>query len=136
MGLAAMVFILLVIYLPETLRKIAGDGSKPLYGIYKPLLGGPKVKNMSSSKEERYKPTPLTFNTLFESFKMLAEKDVFVSLIFGAVIYSVWSMITSSTSTLFKEEYNLSDVIIGLTFLPNGTFSLFQTACTEILTHV
>ena len=119
LGLATSVVVLLFLYMPETLRKIAGDGSKPLYGIYKPVFGNGQREH-SVPKEERYRPTPLSFRTLFESFKLLAEKDVFVSLLFGGIIYTVWSMITSSTSTLFKEEYHLSDVLIGLCFLPNG----------------
>jgi multidrug resistance protein len=118
-GFAALVIILLVLYLPETLRKIAGDGSKRLYGIYKPVLGRSNQGTPVPLKE-RYKPTDISLSTLLDSFKLLVEKDVFVSLIFGAITYSVWSMITSSTPSLWKEEYNLSDVQIGLVFLPNG----------------
>jgi multidrug resistance protein len=116
---ASLVIILLTLYLPETLRKIAGDGSKPLYGVYKPLLGR-SGRREPITKEERYKPTPLSFSTLFDSFKLLAEKDVLVSLLFGGITYTVWSMITSSTPSLWKEEYGLNDVQIGLVFIPNG----------------
>jgi multidrug resistance protein len=118
LGFAAAVIIALVLYLPETLRKIAGDGTKPLHGIYKPILG--QQPCLALPKDERYKPAKLTFDTLFDSFKLLAEKDVFVALIFGGITYAVWSMITSSTPSLWKEEYNLNDVQIGLVFLPNG----------------
>jgi hypothetical protein len=79
---------MLVLLLPETLRKIAGDGSRPLYGIYKPLLDFNKRDPIP--KEERYKPTKLSFSALFDSFRLLAEKDVFASLLFGGVIYTVW----------------------------------------------
>jgi MFS family permease len=119
LGLAAFVVILLVLYLPETLPKIAGDGSKPLHGMYRPLLGNVKHQSKTSG-EARYKPEPLSFSAFFDSFRLLAEKDVLVSLVFGGIIYTVWSMITSSTSTLFKEEYHLSEVFIGLCFIPNG----------------
>jgi MFS family permease len=122
-GLSVFVIILLTLYLPETQRKIAGDGTKRLYGIYRPLLGAPKGPDIP--QEERYKASKLSFNTLFESFRLLAEKDVAVSLVFGGVIYTVWSMITSSTASLFKEEYHLNEVLIGLAFLPNGMHSLF-----------
>jgi len=121
LGLASFVVILLFLYLPETLPKIAGDGSRPLYRIYRPLLGNAQ-RDAKILKDERYKPTSLSFSAIFDSFKLILEKDVAVSLLFGGTIYTVWSMITSSTSTLFKEEYNLSEVVIGLCFLPNGTF--------------
>src|ERR1700759_4766820 len=107
-GTSLVVILLLFAVLPETQRKIAGDGSKRLYGIYRPLIGAPK--GPSIPQEDRYKPTKISFSAIFENFKLLAEKDVFVSLLFGGIIYTVWSMITSSTASLFTEEYNLSEV--------------------------
>jgi len=118
LGMALVVVVLLILLLPETLRKIAGNGSRPLYGIYAPLLGSKRGQPVPDS--ERYVPTKLTFRALLDSFRLLAEKDIVVSLLFGGIIYTVWSMITSSTSSLFKEEFGLSDVAIGLVFLPNG----------------
>lgn len=46
--------------------------------------------------------------------------DVFITLFFGNIIYTVWSMVTSSTTDLFEESYNLTTLDIGLTFLGNG----------------
>src|SRR5438309_486592 len=80
-ALALMVIILMAFVLPETLPKIAGNGSLPLYGIYKPLINlrrGPRVP-----KENRYVPSRLSFTLLIDSFKLLLEKDVIVTLIFG-----------------------------------------------------
>lgn len=122
-GFAAVVIIMLALYLPETLRKVAGDGSKRLYGVYRPILGNSN-QGTSIPVEERYKPNDLSLGTLFESFKLLAEKDVFVSLIFGAITYSIWSMITSSTPSLWQEEYQLNSLQLGLVFLPNGKFTI------------
>ncbi|KAE9979402.1 hypothetical protein EG328_000887 [Venturia inaequalis] len=118
-GFAAVVIIMLALYLPETLRKIAGDGSRRLYGIYKPVLGHSN-QGTPVPVEERYKPSEISLSTLLDSFKLLAEKDVFVALIFGAITYSIWSMITSSTSSLWQEAYELNSLQLGLVFLPNG----------------
>lgn len=86
-GMSALVIGILFVFLPETQRKIAGDGTRPLYGIYRPLIGAPKGH---IPPEERYKPTKLSFGKLLTSFKLLAEKDVAVSLVFGGIIYTVW----------------------------------------------
>jgi MFS family permease len=120
LGLATLVMILLIIFLPETLRKIAGNGSRPLYGVYKPIVQRFKGKNEIIERAQRYCPEKPTWREMLDSFRLLGENDVFVTLLFGAIIYAVWSMITSSTSTLFKKEYQLSDVMIGLIFVPNG----------------
>jgi hypothetical protein len=124
---AAIVLIIIIFYLPETLQKIAGDGSVPLTGIHRPLIQnfGKQKETLEDGKkqaEKRYVSEPLSFKTFIESFKLLLEKDVFITLLFGSVVYAVWSMVTSSTSSLFKKEYKLSDVLIGLVFLPNGKY--------------
>lgn len=120
-GLAIGVVVLIALFLPETLRSIAGNGSFQLYGIYRPLVNrrrGPDIP-----KENRHVPKRLSFSLLVESFKLLLEKDVLITLIFGGFTYTVWSMITSSTASLFKDEYHLNDLMIGLVFLPNGNRS-------------
>jgi MFS family permease len=114
-GLAIGVVVLIALFLPETLRSIAGNGSFQLYGIYRPLVDrrrGPDIP-----KENRHVPKRLSFSLL------LLEKDILITLIFGGFTYTVWSMITSSTASLFKDEYHLNDVMIGLVFLPNGNRS-------------
>lgn len=124
LGMASLVTIFLIFFLPETLRKIAGNGSRPLYGIYKPLYQKLRRKNEHVARGDRYDPGKPTWREMLDSFRLLGESDVFVTLMFGAIIYTVWSMITSSTSTLFKKEYQLSDVLIGLIFVPNGIYQL------------
>jgi Ca2+/Na+ antiporter len=44
-----------------------------------------------------------------------------LNLIFGGVVYAIWSMVTSSTTGLFKSRFGLSELVLGLAFLPNGT---------------
>jgi MFS transporter len=115
-GLSAVVIVLLALFLPETQRKIVGHGTTRLYGICR--SGGGNLNDAEVSKELRYRPSKLSFATLFKSFRLLAEKHA-VLPVFGGTIYAIWSMITSSTASLFKEEYDLNEVLIGLAFLPN-----------------
>jgi hypothetical protein len=114
------VLVVLILFLPETLRKIAGDGTRPLYGIHRPLIYKRHPDADEIPPDMRYKAEKPSFRTLLESFRLLAEKDVFVALLFGGIIYTIWSMITSSTASLFKKEYKLTDIQVGLAFLPNG----------------
>jgi MFS family permease len=113
-----IVIILLTLFLPETLRKIAGSGNAQLKGIYRPLIN---LGSKPTSPPQPYKLEKPSFSTFLDSFQLLLEKDVFVTLLFGSIIYAIWSMVTSSTASLFKEEYHLNDVLIGLAFFPNGT---------------
>jgi MFS family permease len=111
----------IMFFLPETLRPIAGNGTVPLKGIHKPwiysILGQKDAKEGSTPTEKKNKVTP---KTVLAPLTFLAEKDVFITLLFGSIVYTVWSMVTSSTSALFEAKYGLNSLEVGLTFLGNG----------------
>ncbi|KAJ5360131.1 Major facilitator superfamily domain general substrate transporter [Penicillium concentricum] len=111
----------IMFFLPETLRTIAGNGTVPLKGIHKPIIyyicG---QKNAQEDSTPSGKKTKVTIKTVLAPLGFLAEKDVFITLLFGSMVYTVWSMVTSSTSALFEEKYGLNSLEVGLTFLGNG----------------
>ena len=80
-------------------------------------------------------PTPkVTLQTFVEPLKLLAEKDILVSLLFGGVVYTVWSIVVASTTRLFKERFGLSELTLGLVFLPNGIHILPLYLTSDLLT--
>jgi MFS family permease len=121
--LGGLVLLFIVFFLPETLRVIAGNGTVRLQGIQRPL-----IHNFTKEPEYTTEPDPnrvrekISFMTVVEPLKFLFEKDVFVSLFFGGIVYTVWSMVTASTTSLFQERYHLNSLLTGLAFLPNGKF--------------
>ena len=118
---AGVSLLTILVLLPETLRSIAGDGSVPLHGLQKPwlyyIIGQPGAEE---GAEPSLKKTRVTLGTVFAPLKFLVEIDVFITLFFGSIVYTVWSMVTSSTSDLFERTYNLTTLQVGLTFLGNG----------------
>lgn len=123
LALSALVLGLILICLPETLRSIAGNGSLRLKGIHQPLIRKfKKDPPYMIDPDENFDLPKVTFMTFVEPVKLLTEKDVLTSLIFGGVVYAIWSMVTSSTTGLFKEHYHLNERLLGLAFLPNGMF--------------
>ncbi|KAH6626201.1 major facilitator superfamily transporter [Chaetomium sp. MPI-SDFR-AT-0129] len=127
--LSALVMILIIVFLPETLRRIAGNGSLRLTGIHQPLIArftkeqqppymqDPADDDDDDDAVQRKKVTLMTF---IEPLKLLAERDILLNLLFGGVVYAIWSMVTSSTMGLFKSRFGLSELLLGLAFLPNG----------------
>ncbi|KAJ3455789.1 hypothetical protein MRS44_017271 [Fusarium solani] len=119
--LSSLTLAMIVVFLPETMRSIAGNGTLRLRGIYQPLI-------RKFSQEPPYMVDPdqsfelpkVTLRTFVEPAKLLKEKDILSSLIFGGVVYAIWSMVTSSTTGLFTENFHLNEFLLGLTFLPNG----------------
>jgi MFS family permease len=116
----------IVILLPETLRNLAGNGTICLHGWrYRPLsyrlLGLPEPVLQRQDPELAKNRQKINWKEMVTGpARMLCEKDVFVTLLFGSVVYAVWSMVTASTTHLFQAQYHLSDLAVGFAFLPNG----------------
>jgi MFS family permease len=118
--LGAITITLIIVFLPETLRSIAGNGTQPLGGLHRPLYYRPKPYPTHSIETNLPPKAKITFASIFAPMRFLFEKDVFITLFFGSIVYTVWSMVTSSTTILFEEIFHFNNIQIGLCFLPNG----------------
>lgn len=119
---------MLILFLPETLRTIAGNGSLRLTGIYKPLVARFTVEPLyMQDPDETVQRKKVTLITFIEPLRLLAEKDIVLNLLFGGVVYAIWSMVTSSTTNLFKSRFGLNELFLGLAYLPNGTILFSRT---------
>lgn len=130
--MSSIVLGVIIVFLPETLRSVAGDGSWSMSGIYQPLVGRWKTKN----RQKRVSQTPIsrprvTVMSFLGPLKLLTEKDILANLIFGGTVYTVWSMVVASTTELFKQRFGLGDLTLGLIFLPNGTSVIFESRVRE-----
>lgn len=118
----------IVVLLPETLRHLAGNGTICLHGWHRPLsyriIGLPRPVFEPITKPVRLKPS--LQGMVLSPIRMLCEKDILVTLLFGSVVYTVWSMVTASTTHLFQAHYRLSDIVVGFAFLPNGSYFGFS----------
>jgi len=120
--LGSCALFLILLFLPETLRRIAGNGTTPLYGLDRPIVARSLEKRYwQQEKNSEISPAPkITLGSILSPLRFLFEKDVFVTLFFGAIVYTIWSMVTSSTTALFQPRFGLSNLQVGLIFLPNG----------------
>lgn len=120
-GFSALSLFSILFFLPETLRAVAGNGPVPLHGVYNPwfscITGQEHAKQDAVPSAEK---TKVTIETVVAPLGFLGEKDVFITLLFGAIIYTVWSMVTSSTSNLLESTYGLNTLEVGLSFLCDG----------------
>ncbi|KAM3505616.1 hypothetical protein MY10362_002828 [Beauveria mimosiformis] len=118
---SSLVLLAIAAMLPETLRSIAGNGSLKLTGIYRPLLSQAFLGDTKLEEPEAARPRPkVGFRTFLEPVLLLREKDILVSLLFGGTVYAVWSIVVATTTGLFKDLFNLNDLLLGVVFLPNG----------------
>ncbi|KAF8265762.1 MFS general substrate transporter, partial [Lactarius quietus] len=113
---SAICCLVLLLFLPETLRAIVGDGSVQAGCVYTPaipVVGRNRVMKQPSDLPPREKLT--------NPFKMFMYPDVFILLFFNGIYYAVFYGVTASLSISFEETYPyLTQTDIGLCFLAIG----------------
>ncbi|CAI6018180.1 unnamed protein product [Clonostachys chloroleuca] len=114
----------LLVFLPETQRTVAGNGSIPLSGFKKPLaywIQPPKEWATASKQTPQPSKAPPSIKEIFAPLGYIFQRDIAALLSWGAIVYTAWSMVTSSTTTALLRGYPfLTQWQIGICFLPNG----------------
>ncbi|KAF9698056.1 hypothetical protein EKO04_004227 [Ascochyta lentis] len=132
--LSSITILAIIIILPETLRSIAGDGSVRLTGIHQPLIQKfVKGTDNLKDRDEPYVRPPVVFGTFIKPLLLLKRKEILLNLVFGGAVYAIWSMVTSSTTALFKQSFLLNELEIGFAFVPNGLGTIVGSAIIGIL---
>ncbi|CAD6573957.1 MAG: hypothetical protein CYPHOPRED_005242 [Cyphobasidiales sp. Tagirdzhanova-0007] len=133
---ACVTWVTVLLFLPETLRSIVGDGSYPCSKQYKPLtelLRASETRNLVKNVALKKRKSMRDVDFL-ASFKILLEKDIICLMTYGGILYAVWYGLLTSLASDFKATYNLSTVQLGLCFLPNGIGCIIgMIACRRIM---
>ncbi|KAM5354152.1 hypothetical protein ACJ41O_000802 [Fusarium nematophilum] len=135
--LAGVAIVLVVVFYPETCRRIVGDGSVSPPRMYRSLwqvlksrrtrTSGPnsglgrEPSNGSDAKTTtfRFKPP-----NVLEPLLMLFEKETGILLGFSSICFAGFYCVATAMPTLFAEKYGLNEVQNGLMFLPVAAGSI------------
>ncbi|KAF2113139.1 major facilitator superfamily transporter [Lophiotrema nucula] len=123
LGLSIASFFSVLLFLPETLRSIAGNGSELLTDIYRPLvyIGDPALDARLRGSYVRTASRPrISVKNFFDPLRYLKEREIIFGLIFGSTIFAIWSMVTISTVAMFKAAFGLNELLLGFAFIPSG----------------
>lgn len=134
--------IVLILFLPETLRSLVGNGSRPAKGFQKPLWlyifrfkqhkdsAIPKELSVSESSAKERKLN------LLGPLQILFSIEVVLVIGFLSIYYTVWQMTVTAMSTFFARRYGLTEIEIGLSFIANGVGCIMGTLLTGKLLDV
>ncbi|KAJ7750929.1 MFS general substrate transporter [Mycena maculata] len=118
---SAVCMIVMILFLPETLRAIVGNGSIAPPAIYYPvipIIGRHSIQSPNTSSAAAARAPRKKFQN---SLLLLLHVDVALLLLINAVIYSVFYGVTASISTVFHDAYpQLNETELGLCFLTVG----------------
>ncbi|KAF8143314.1 major facilitator superfamily domain-containing protein [Mycena galopus ATCC 62051] len=114
---SAVCMVVMILFLPETLRAIVGNGSLPLPPIYYavfPIIGreGRRRLATTTTAAKRKFQNPL---------RLFLNVDIALLLLINGIVYSVFYGVTASISTVFHHAYpQLNEAELGLCFLTVG----------------
>lgn len=109
-------------FLPETLRKLVGDGSTSPSRLLLPvipLIGRGRVHLDTNPEGKKLSKNP--FNGFKNPLPLFWNLDITVLLLFNGIIYAEFYGVTASLSVLFADIYPfLNEATIGLCFMSIG----------------
>ena len=128
---SAVVLLLLVLLLPETLKSIVANGSRtPSNPFLKhPLTVYQKLTKVPWNPEVS-QPSSTKRIDITGPIRILISKQAAPIVFFLATYYAVWQMSITAMSSLFEQRYGLSETQIGLAFIANGVGSMIGTLST------
>lgn len=121
---SAACFGLLLLFLPETMRALVGNGSvNPDRFILRPLV--PVIgRGRASSVTARNLSTGR--RTSANPFRLLLYPDIALTLTYTGIVYAVNYTIMSTISSAYTVTYpSLSETVIGLCYLSTGAGMIF-----------
>ncbi|KAI0456415.1 chloramphenicol resistance protein [Xylaria acuta] len=116
--LTAVWLIPYVLTVPETARKVVGNGSIPPQGWNMTLVDYLRFRNRSTIRSTAHRriPIPNPLNTL----KVLRHKNMAMMILYNATLFVGFSTVTATLATQFKQIYGYDELILGLLYLPLG----------------
>lgn len=118
--LSGLVLGLFALLLPETSRKVVGNGSLRPLGIGQSLLTLRKRQKRSDLFQERAKKGKLAIPNPLRCLKMILHKNTSLLLLANAIFYLQYSCVQASLAPLLQELYGLSTLQSGLCYLTYG----------------
>ena len=139
-ALSGFVLVFMLLFFPETCRKIVGNGSIPPPALSRSLLNvlsDRRKRKQGINAEEDYArcdelsqkrrirfPSPLT------TLRLLFELPTSLVLLANGISYGAFYAITSSVPSQFAAIYGLNDLQIGLTYIPIGLGTIISSFTT------
>lgn len=121
--LSPAVLLILFLFLPETCRRLVGNGShcRGMSSVNRPIsfILCPNRMDASADRQLKQQPAPKLPNPL-GILSLLKDRTTLAAITCYGIYYMVHSCLQASTSTLFVELYHISGLSAGLIYIPFG----------------
>ncbi|PVH72056.1 MFS general substrate transporter [Cadophora sp. DSE1049] len=110
--------------LPETSRRVVGNGAKPVHGIWRTwrshlMEWSPDChgQQATSTAEDAERPKWRVLST-FTALRIILYPDAAAVLMMVATSYSVYYTFQVAIPVIYEEIYGFNNLLVGLAFLP------------------
>jgi predicted MFS family arabinose efflux permease len=124
---------ILILFLPETLRSLVGNGSIPARGLSQNPISYIRAqlqKGSNVSPVVESTKTPQKELDFLGAVRLIFGLEVSCAIFYLSIYYTGWQMTMSAMSTLFSRTYGLTSLSNGLTFIGNGAGCIIGTLST------
>ncbi|KAI1267032.1 chloramphenicol resistance protein [Xylariaceae sp. FL1019] len=118
--LTAVWFVPFVIAVPETARKVVGNGSVQPRGWNMSLIDYYRFRHQVQDPSTTPPKQKLRFPNPLNTLRVLRHKDMAMVLFYNGALFVCFSTVTATLSTQYKQIYGYNDLVIGLLYLPIG----------------
>lgn len=139
-ALSAFVFVTMLLFFPETCRKIVGDGSIPPPVLSRSLLNvitdrrkrkqGIDLREQYRRRDHLSQERRIRFPNPITTLRLLFEFPTSLVLVANGISFGAFYAITSSVPSQFAAIYGLNDLQIGLTYIPIGLGTIISSFTT------
>jgi multidrug resistance protein len=131
-------FILLLLFLPETCRKVVGDGSIPPPKLNQSLTGIIRERNRAKAgiavdaaqQADVRKNYHLSFPNPLSTLVIATDKEGALILFCGGLIVALLYATTTGIPSQFGKIYGFNELQLGLVYIPFGSGSLISAFTT------
>lgn len=132
---AAIMLVIMLFFFPETCRKIVGDGSVRPHPVYRTIWQVIKDRRRKRKAQKKAIDDPdadlqrvttntprpklkLDFGNPFDSVLLLFEPVLGILLFYSGIVFAGFYAIATAMAEQMKTVYGLSEIEIGLMYLP------------------
>ncbi|KAI0148299.1 MFS general substrate transporter [Hypoxylon sp. NC0597] len=116
-----------VLTVPETGRKVVGNGSIPPQGWNMTLIDYIRFRSQPRNRPSSHVRQKLRLPNPFHTVAVLGNKDMAMILSYNACLYIGFMTITATLSSQFADIYHYDDIQLGLCYLPIGMATTFSS---------
>ena len=132
--MSGVLFVLLLLFLPETCRKVVGDGSIPPPKLNQSLTGIIRERNRAKAgilvdaaqQEAVRKNYKLGFPNPVSTLRIATDKEAALILFCGGLIVSLLYAATTGIPSQFGKIYGFDELQLGLVYIPFGGGSVIS----------